>query len=51
MSVAILLSTYNGERFLAEQLDSFLAQTHANWMLYWRVAHAAQLPDPARRRP
>lgn len=34
--VAILLSTYNGERFLAEQLDSLLAQTHAGWTLFWR---------------
>jgi hypothetical protein len=28
--VAILLSSYNGERFLREQLDSLLQQTHAN---------------------
>ncbi len=34
--VAILLSTYNGRRFLHEQLDSFLAQTHADWVLHWR---------------
>ena len=27
-SVQILLSTYNGERFLAEQMDSLLAQDH-----------------------
>jgi glycosyltransferase involved in cell wall biosynthesis len=27
--IAVLLSTYNGERFLAEQLDSVLAQSHA----------------------
>jgi hypothetical protein len=39
--VAILLSTYNGEQFLAEQLDSFLTQTHANWMLYWRDDRSA----------
>lgn len=32
--VAILLSTYNGERFLAEQLESLLAQTHRNWVIY-----------------
>lgn len=31
--VAILLCTYNGERFLAEQLDSLEAQTHQNWVL------------------
>ena len=34
--VAILLSTYNGARFLTAQLDSLLAQTVADWMLYWR---------------
>ena len=34
--VAILLSTFNGEIFLREQLDSFLAQSHDNWVLYWR---------------
>src|SRR3954471_12353867 len=28
--VAILLSSYNGERFLGEQLDSLLGQTHRN---------------------
>lgn len=34
--VAILLSVYNGEAFLNQQLDSFLAQSDANWCLYWR---------------
>jgi glycosyltransferase involved in cell wall biosynthesis len=34
--VAILLSTYNGERFLAEQLASLAAQTHRDWVLFWR---------------
>ncbi|WP_342367198.1 glycosyltransferase family 2 protein [Pseudomonas sp. TH15] len=29
--VKILLCTFNGERFLAEQLDSIAAQTHENW--------------------
>lgn len=33
-SVAILLATFNGERFLAEQLDSLQAQTVTNWRLY-----------------
>lgn len=33
-TVAILLCTYNGERFLAEQLDSIIKQTHRNWVLY-----------------
>lgn len=35
-SVAILLSAYNGASFLPAQLHSFLAQTHHDWMLYWR---------------
>jgi Glycosyl transferase family 2 len=34
--VAILLSTFNGGRFLGEQLRSYTAQTHGNWRLYWR---------------
>lgn len=35
-TVAILLSTWNGERFLAAQLDSLLTQSHQAWQLYWR---------------
>ena len=35
-SVAILLSTYNGERFLSAQLRSYLSQTHDDWTLHWR---------------
>jgi glycosyltransferase involved in cell wall biosynthesis len=31
--VAILLGTYNGEKFLAEQLDSLENQTHKNWII------------------
>jgi hypothetical protein len=34
--VAILLSTFNGERYLKEQLHSYTTQTHGNWQLYWR---------------
>ena len=34
--VEILLATYNGERFLAEQLDSIIAQTHQNWRIWAR---------------
>jgi hypothetical protein len=34
--VAILLSTFNGAQYLSEQLSSFTAQTHADWLLYWR---------------
>jgi hypothetical protein len=36
LCVAILLSTFNGEQYLGEQLRSYTAQTHANWLLYWR---------------
>lgn len=36
LSVAILLSTYNGEKYLPEQLESILQQTHRNWILVWR---------------
>jgi hypothetical protein len=34
--VAILLSTFEGERFLVPQLHSLLSQTHRDWVLYWR---------------
>ncbi len=34
--VAILLSTYNGEKFLCEQLDSLLTQSHDNFILVAR---------------
>jgi glycosyltransferase involved in cell wall biosynthesis len=34
--IAVLLSTFNGEAFLREQLASLLAQSHDNWVLYWR---------------
>lgn len=33
-AVAILLSTYNGERFLREQIDSILRQTYTHIKLY-----------------
>jgi len=32
--IAILLCTYNGSKYLREQLDSFIGQTHKNWVLY-----------------
>ncbi|MYN15050.1 glycosyltransferase [Pusillimonas sp. TS35] len=32
--VAILLATYNGERYLPEQLASFARQTHKNWRVW-----------------
>jgi glycosyltransferase involved in cell wall biosynthesis len=33
-SVAILMATYNGERFLEEQLESFVNQTEKDWVLW-----------------
>lgn len=32
--VAILLATYNGQRFLHSQLDSFVKQTYTNWQIF-----------------
>jgi len=32
--IAILICTYNGARFLKEQLDSFIEQSHQNWVIY-----------------
>ncbi|WP_320110156.1 glycosyltransferase family 2 protein [Pseudomonas asplenii] len=33
MKVSILMCTYNGQRFLAEQINSFERQSHRNWSL------------------
>ncbi len=35
-TVAVLLSTFNGEKYLQEQLDSLLGQTHSDWVVIWR---------------
>ena len=32
--VAILMATYNGEKYIKEQIDSLLEQTFINWNLY-----------------
>ena len=34
--VLILMATYNGERFIGEQLESIAAQTHREWELWVR---------------
>lgn len=34
--VAICLATYNGEKYLAQQIDSIINQTYSNWHLYVR---------------
>ncbi len=33
-TVAILLCTYRGQRYLAEQLDSYSTQTYGNWQVW-----------------
>jgi glycosyltransferase involved in cell wall biosynthesis len=33
-TIAILMATYNGEKYLGEQIDSLLAQTNMDWQLY-----------------
>lgn len=34
--ISILMATYNGEKYLREQIDSILAQTEQNWILFVR---------------
>jgi len=34
--VAILMATYNGEKYLEEQIESIIDQTYKNWILYIR---------------
>lgn len=34
--IAILMSTYNGEKYLAEQIQSIIRQDYSNWHLYIR---------------
>ncbi len=34
LTVAVLMTTYNGEKFLKQQLDSILSQTYQNFKLY-----------------
>ena len=35
-TVAICLATYNGERYIDEQLESIITQSYKNWVLYIR---------------
>jgi rhamnosyltransferase len=35
-NIAILLSTYNGENYISEQINSIINQTNSNWTLYIR---------------
>jgi len=34
--IIILMATYNGEKYLTEQLESIRSQTYTNWILYIR---------------
>ena len=34
--IAILMSTYNGECYLKDQIESILSQTYKDWILYIR---------------
>jgi glycosyltransferase involved in cell wall biosynthesis len=36
MTVTVLMATFNGAKYVAEQLDSIIAQTHQNWELIIR---------------
>ena len=33
-NIAILLATYNGKKYIKEQIDSILSQTYKDWNLY-----------------
>ena len=33
-SIAILMATYNGARFISEQIESILSQSNQQWHLY-----------------
>lgn len=39
-TIAICMATYNGEPFLPQQLDSILAQTYQDWILFIRDDHS-----------
>jgi len=34
--LSVLMATYNGEKYIKEQLDSLLAQDYVKWTLYIR---------------
>lgn len=38
--VGVLLATYNGEKYLKEQLDSIINQTYENWIIYISDDHS-----------
>ena len=44
--IVILLSTYNGEDYLAEQLDSLLKQTYSNFIIIIRDDASTDSTEP-----
>ena len=38
--IDILLATFNGEKYLAQQIDSIIMQTYQNWRLLIRDDHS-----------
>lgn len=55
-SIDVLMATYNGERFIAEQIESILRQSHPDWKLTVRDdcstdGTGAVVRDYARRHP
>ena len=38
--VGIMLATYNGEKYIREQLDSIIAQTYTNWVIFISDDHS-----------
>ena len=34
--IEILMATYNGEKYIREQIDSIISQTYSNWTLLIR---------------
>jgi len=41
ISVTIVMATYNGARFVREQIESIQGQTHLNWTLFVRDDHSS----------
>ena len=44
--VAILLATYQGQKYLTDQLNSFAAQSHANWRVWVSDDHSSDRTQP-----
>ena len=40
MKISVAVATYNGEKFIEEQIDSIINQTYTNWILFIRDDHS-----------